>query len=410
MKRPRYQRGFFSRLKRKSGPDVWMYRWRETGPKGQARMRKQVIGTLEQYPSKTAAWRAVELLRLDINYEAPRPESLPANFGELIKHYRKIELDRHQPSARKTDQTKHVYDSNLRTHIEPRWQQYRLREITSVAVEKWLATVNLADGSKAKLKYIMSDVFQHGIRYGWLKNAENPMLAVRQSAKRVRLPEPLEAGEFLRLLTKLPLKIRTMGIVCATTGLRISEVLGLKWGDIDFQELLFHVTRSVVDGVIGKCKTETSRKPLPLDEMATEHLQTWREASVYSKPEDWVFASEWRDGKMPPWADTLLDRYLRPAAQAAGITKRVGWHTFRHTYSTLLQANENDVKVVQELMRHANVTTTMNVYTQAITSKKRQAQSRVVDLLFGRKGAASATAKTDIQRPFDVPRSEAVRG
>jgi integrase len=387
-----------------------MYRWREIGPKGEARMRKRVIGTLQQYPSKTAAWRAVELLRLDINYEAPRPESLPANFGELIKHYRKIELDRDQPSARKTDQTKHVYDSNLRTHIEPRWQQYCLREITSVAAEKWLATVDLADGSKAKLKYIMSDVFQHGIRYGWLKNGENPMLAVRQSAKRVRLPEPLEAGEFLRLLTKLPLKIRTMGIVCATTGLRISEVLGLKWSDIDFQELLFHVTRSVVDGVIGKCKTETSRKPLPLDEITTEHLQKWREASVYPGPEDWVFASEWQNGKMPPWADTLLDRYLHPAAQAAGITKRVGWHTFRHTYSTLLQANENDVKVVQELMRHANVTTTMNVYTQAITSKKRQAQSRVVDLLFGRKGAASPKAEIDIQRPFDVPRPEAAGG
>jgi hypothetical protein len=55
LKRPRYQKGFFSRLKRKSGPDVWMYRWREIGPKGEARMRKQVIGTLQQYPSKTAA-------------------------------------------------------------------------------------------------------------------------------------------------------------------------------------------------------------------------------------------------------------------------------------------------------------------------------------------------------------------
>jgi hypothetical protein len=64
--------------------------------------------------------------------------------------------------------------------------------------------VNLADGSKAKLKYIMSDVFQHGIRYGWLRNEENPMLAVRQSAKRVRIPKPLEADEFLKFLAKLP--------------------------------------------------------------------------------------------------------------------------------------------------------------------------------------------------------------
>ena len=384
MKRPRYQHGFFSRVKRKSGPDVWTYRWREIGPKGEARMRKQVIGTVEQYPSKTALWKAVQLLQFDINSDCPRPESVPTRFGELIGHYRKVELDRSQPSNRKKDQTKQVYDNNLRIHIEPRWRQYRPLEITAVAVERWLSALELADGTKAKLKYIMSDVFQHGIRYGWLRNQENPMLSVRQSARRVRIPEPLESSEFLALLEKLPFKVRTIGIVCATTGLRISEVLGLKWGDIDFARSLFHVTRSVVDGVVGVCKTETSSKPLPLNEVTLASLSEWRHACFHRREEDWVFASEWRDGRMPPWADTLLTRFLRPGAKAAGIRKRVGWHTFRHTYSTLLQANEEDVKVVQELMRHANITTTMNVYTQAVTTKKRQAQSRVVDVLFGR--------------------------
>jgi integrase len=87
---------------------------------------------------------------------------------------------------------------------------------------------------------------------------------------------------------------------------------------------------------------------------------------------------------MPPWADTLLDRFLQPAAKRAGITKWVGFHTFRHTYSTLLKANGEDVKVVQELMRHANIATTMNIYTRALTPAKRQAQSRVVDVLLDR--------------------------
>lgn len=53
---------------------------------------------------------------------------------------------------------------------------------------------------------------------------------------------------------------------------------------------------------------------------------------------------------MPPWTDTLLDRFLQPAAKRAGIIKWVGFHSFRHTYSTLLKANWEDVKVVQELM------------------------------------------------------------
>ena len=186
-------------------------------------------------------------------------------FGELIEHYRNAELDLNQPTLRKGQQTKQVYDAFLRTHVEPRWSNCGLREIKAVAMEKWLASVDLADGSKSKMKYIMSDVFQHGIRYGWLATGENPMLAVRQSAKRVRIPEPLEAEEFRALLAELPLMVRTIGTVAATTGLRISEVLGLKWQDVDFAHLTLSVTRSVVDDVIGRCKTETSRKPVPLD-------------------------------------------------------------------------------------------------------------------------------------------------
>jgi len=68
----------------------------------------------------------------------------------------------------------------------------------------------------------------------------------------------------------------------------------------------------------------------------------------------------------------------------AGITKRIGWHTFRHTYSTLLTECGNDVKVVQELMRHAKLSTTMEIYTHWRMERKREAQSRVIDALFSR--------------------------
>lgn len=178
--------------------------------------------------------------------------------------------------------------------------------------------------------------------------------------------------------------LRVIGIVCATTGLRISETIGLKWCDIQWTQKQMNVTRSVVDSIIGKCKTEASRTPVPIDHFTISALEDWQRRSCYTKSDDWVFASERVKGKMPPWPDTMLDRHLQPAARRAGIKKWVGFHTFRHTYSTLLQANENDVKVVHELMRHANVATTMNVYTKAISAKNRNAQSRVVDVLTNR--------------------------
>jgi len=72
--------------------------------------------------------------------------------------------------------------------------------------------------------------------------------------------------------------------------------------------------------------------------------------------------------------------YIQPAGRRVGITKRFGWHTFRHTYSTLLRAAGVDIKVMQELLRHASSRVTMDTYTQAVTSAKRTAQSSVVGL------------------------------
>jgi len=127
---------------------------------------------------------------------------------------------------------------------------------------------------------------------------------------------------------------------------------------------------------------------VPLDQFTANEILKWRDECTYGSATDWVFASEWTAGKMPPWANTLLTRFLRPAAQKAKIKKEVGWHTFRLIYSTLLKGNGEDVKVVQELMRHANFQTTLNVYTRAITTAKRAAQTRVVDVLMDRTAPA----------------------
>jgi integrase len=173
-----------------------------------------------------------------------------------------------------------------------------------------------------------------------------------------------------------------MGIICATAGLRISETLGLKWDDIDFEKGQANVLRSVVDGEIGSCKTEVSQQPVPLDDLTLAELQSWRTVTMYASAQDWVFASPTVFGNMPVWAVSSLQKVLQPAARRAGIIKRIGWHTFRHTYSSLLSEYGNDVKVVQELMRHAKISTTMEIYTHARMVKKREAQSKVVDALF----------------------------
>lgn len=78
-------------------------------------------------------------------------------------------------------------------------------------------------------------------------------------------------------------------------------------------------------------------------------------------------ASPTMKGEQPYWPDNLMKRHIKPVARANGIYKNIGWHTFRHTFGTLLKANGEDVKTVQELLRHANSRITLEVYTQAVT-------------------------------------------
>ena len=133
--------------------------------------------------------------------------------------------------------------------------------------------------------------------------------------------------------------------------------------------------------MVGDCKTEASAKPVPLDSYMAEDLLRWRRQSAYSQDDHYVFASETMKGEQPYWPDNLMKRHIRPVAKANGIHKRIGWHTFRHTFGTLLKANGEDVKTVQELLRHANSRITLEVYTQAVTAHKRAAQSKVVRMM-----------------------------
>lgn len=107
-------------------------------------------------------------------------------------------------------------------------------------------------------------------------------------------------------------------------------------------------------------------------------LQEHKTRAAYSLESDYVFAGE--SGK-PRWAHTMLADYLKPAAARARIGK-IGWHTFRHTYSSLLHALGTTPAVQKELLRHADIQTTLNVYTQAMSADKRTAASRLVDVLW----------------------------
>ena len=145
-----------------------------------------------------------------------------------------------------------------------------------------------------------------------------------------------------------------MVLLATTTGLRRSELLALKWSDLDFSNLTIDIQRSIFQGIVGTCKTAASRTSIPLSLFVAADLWLWKETTRYGCPDDWIFASTKSKGRKPFYPDMVMVKRIRPAALHAGIMRRIGWHTFRHTYSTMLIANGENVKVVQELMRHSN--------------------------------------------------------
>ncbi len=246
---------------------------------------------------------------------------------------------------------------------------------------KDLYSLPYAPATKTKVKGVFGTLFRHGMRYQWA--ATNPIALARCSSKRVDTPDILTPEEIRGILGELSEPARTVTMLAAVTGMRRGELFGLKWEDLDFERRSIRIVRSLVDQIAGQPKTETSRKPLPMSDDLAAALTRWREQTSYAKPTDWVFASPASFGEKPYWPDMLLRRHILPAAHRLGIRKRIGWHTFRRTAASLLMASGSSIKTTQELMRHATADITLELYAQAVTEDKREAQNTLAALIMG---------------------------
>ena len=110
-------------------------------------------------------------------------------------------------------------------------------------------------------------------------------------------------------------------------------------------------------------------------------LREWRKQTPYFGDGDLIFPSFRVKGRKPPRANMLVSDHLQPAAQKAGISGQIGFHTLRRTLASVLVANGTDPKLVQELLRHSNIKTTLDVYAQAMTPAKLEAQDWVLTQL-----------------------------
>lgn len=237
--RTHYQDGSLRRVPRKHGPDVWVYRYRKDG-----KQPAVIVGSVQKYPTATQAWVAVDDLNLGVNDGSPNAEP---KFRELVKRYMAEELP-----ERKSTRT--FYLPWLNNYILPRWGSEPLSVVKNpLAVENWLKSLTkLSPKSRVHIRGLMRIIFDCALRWGieGMKFERNPMSLVRikGATKKVRPRRALTVAQVQMVLTFLAEPCRTMVIIAVCLGLRVSEIMGLRWGDFNWMEGTVDIQRGVVIG------------------------------------------------------------------------------------------------------------------------------------------------------------------
>jgi len=333
----------------------WFVRFWETTLENGARTRWRVCKRLapvdDRYRSGGDVRPLADELLARVNAANRQPESaMPV--VEFIEHtYLPFVRERKRPS------TFRGYRDMFEGHVRDRLGTVRLRDFRTVMGEDLLAAIAeetpLSHASLAHIKSFVSGVFTFARRKGILDGA-NPMDGVS-------IPEGLPSREtyaysleeIQRMLAVLPEPARTAVAVAAFTGLRRSEVRGLRWEDFTGDEI--RVARTVWGWHIGKPKTRASKAPVPVLPFLSRALAEHQKRSRHS---GYVFAA---GNGAPLNLDNLARRIIRPVLRGTGDEWH-GWHAFRRGLATNLHRLKVDDKTIQAILRHSDVSTTQRLY------------------------------------------------
>ena len=271
--RERFQNGSLRRVPRKTGPDVWEFRFRDHSKPGLP-MRQMTLSTLE-YPTETAARRALQEQLLRINgsdaYIAQRSPTFGTVLDKFIAEERLKEIMARRPGEIVDEGLKYStttgYLSVIKQHLRPAWGMVQLTDIKPLAVQEWLKQLELSRKTKQNIKAVFHRMMELAMLWGLMTAQRNPLglVEIKGGSSRPRRKKLIITPEqFQQICDGLDEPFRTMVVIAMCLGLRVSEILALKWSDFDFEEGTLMITRGTVHARIGRVKTEYSEDEMPL--------------------------------------------------------------------------------------------------------------------------------------------------
>jgi len=365
--RPHYQKGSISAI----GRDSWRIRWRAyTVNRDRTVSCIRHAETLRQMTKS----EALEILQARLNAvkeQQLQPQvSLP--FSEFVRVAWK-------PNAalRLRKSSMRIYSFNLDKHILPTLGEFPLRDIRRSDIESCLSRLQQKGYAVSMLRSVratISTVLEAAVSDRYI--AHNPAHGIRireaDSKSEVRY---FRQPEVQKLLLQLEDPCRTVVLVAVSTGLRIGEILALRWRRIDLLQNTIEVAETYSSGEFGPPKTRSSRRTIPISASLAEVFKRLRPRNC--EPEQLVFATSKGTPLNPK---NLYNRQLAPACDAIELS-RVSWHSFRHTHATLLHDAGESLKTAQSLLGHSDLETTLGVYTHAVPDSQRRAVERVAGVL-----------------------------
>jgi integrase len=370
MARTKRQYGSGCLLKRGRG---WAIRWREMeiAPDGRTKraLRYEALGQISR-------GEAAEILaqRMAAAGNGKTPTRSRVTFRALASDWQANVLPMYKHSTQKNH--RHI----LGKHLLPRFGDKPVAEVTRQEVQAYVAQLNqagYAPKSIAHVHDVLSAVLRTAVKWGHLK--DNPARDVDlPTLKTVRPKWVLATHQAAQLLDALPPLARTMAGLALLSGLRRGELFALRWRDLVEQDRCLTVREAVYEGWFDTPKTEAGVRQIPLSDGALKLVADWRTRAKRTEPDALVF-STWSGKPISP--NNVLRQQIFPACEKLGL-KRATWLTLRRTYSSWAHEKGVPGKVVAQLMGHAKVDTTLNVYTQVIDGALRTAVDKVGSELF----------------------------
>ena len=257
--------------------------------------------------------------------------------------------------------------------------------INTTTIEKFIAHLQ---GTKLKLNTMrriincLNQIMAYAVRHKMIdanpvRDAERPRKTIEDEGDKqiikVLAPEQIKA----MLDAVEDPKYQTLFLTAVMTGARQGELLGLKWGEVDFEKKQIHINRTFNHGRFFSPKTKQSRRSIDLAPIVIKELRKWKLASPPNEL-DLVFPS---DKGEPLICNGNIHRPFQKALSASGCP-RIRFHDLRHTYASLLIAQGENIKYIQMQLGHATPMMTLNVYSHLMKTENQEAVLRLEKIIF----------------------------